>query len=100
MVVMVMENLKQGLNVMEQSLTAALVGGTTAFIGKVIWDWFQSKRSKEGEHCNDHDCIAKEITQLRLDWMTQNAKHEQVLAVIQTDLSYIKRKLDMNGASK
>jgi len=85
---------------MELTLIGALAMGAAALIGKIVWDWFQAKKSKTEGHCTDHECLAKEITQLRLDWMATNAKHEQALAVIQTDLSYIKKKLDLNGSAK
>ena len=84
---------------MEQSLISALGGGATALIGKIVWDWLQQKRSK-GDHCEDHECLQKEIVQLRMDWMAQSARDEKALAVIQNDLVYIKKKLDMNGAAK
>ncbi len=85
---------------MEQSVLVALVGGASALIGKITWDWLVTKKGKTEGHCTDHECLAKEIIQLRMDWMSQNAKHEQALAVIQNDLSYIKRKLDLNGTGK
>lgn len=85
---------------MEQgaTLAAALIAGAAGFIGKIVWDWMDKKGEHNKEkHCEDHACLAKEIQQLRLDWMATNGKHEQALAVIQTDLSYIKRKIDLNG---
>ena len=85
---------------MEQTLVGALAVGTAALIGKIVWSWLENKKSKPEGHCTDHECLAKEIVQLRIDWMAQNAKHEQALAVIQNDLSYIKRKLDLNGTGK
>jgi len=85
---------------MEQTLVGVLCAGTAALIGKIVWDWLQTKKAKTEGHCTDHECLAKELVQLRMDWMAQNAKHEQLLAVIQNDLSYIKRKLDLNGNGK
>ena len=78
------------------TLAAALVAGAATLIGKIVWDWLAEKK-KPAQHCEDHECLAKEIQQLRIDQMTQNAKHEQILAVMQNDLTYIKKKFDMNG---
>jgi hypothetical protein len=83
-----------------ETLTGALAMGAAALIGKIVWDWFQTKKAKTEGHCSDHECLAREVVQLRMDWMAQNAKYEQSLAVIQNDLSYIKKKLDLNGSAK
>jgi hypothetical protein len=81
------------------TLAAALVAGAATLIGKIVWDWLAEKK-KPAQHCEDHECLAKEIQQLRIDWMTQNAAHNETLALIKLDLSYIKKKLDMNGTVK
>ena len=84
----------------QDTLAAALMAGAATLIGKIIWDWLQEKRSPSKEkaaHCEDHECLARELSQLRLDWMKQTANFETLMAVMQNDISYIKRKLDMNG---
>jgi len=85
---------------MESDLAKTLIAGACGIIGKIVWDWLQGKRSASKEkapHCEDHECLARELSQLRIDWMKQTANFETLMAVMQNDISYIKRKLDMNG---
>lgn len=91
---------------MEQSLTSAIIGGAAVLIGKIIWDWLTGLRKKSDEsvkHAGDcarlvtlekqfHDAhlsLAQDVTALKGD-----------VAVIRTDIGYIKRKLDLNGNGK
>ena len=88
---------------MEQSLASAIIGGVAVLIGKIVWDWLTGKRrdSRDAEkHAGDcarltalenqfhaaHLTLAQDVTTLKGD-----------VAVIRTDIGYIKRKLEMNG---
>lgn len=91
---------------MEQSLASAIVGGVAVLIGKIIWDWLTGLRGKKddkAQHVGDcarlaalenqfhaaHLTLAQDVTTLKGD-----------VAVIRTDIGYIKRKLDLNGNGK
>lgn len=91
---------------MEQTLASALIGGVTVLIGKIVWDWLTGKKrggEDEAKHAGDcarlvtlekqfhnaHLSLAQDVTALKGD-----------VAVIRTDIGYIKRKLDLNGNGK
>jgi hypothetical protein len=77
---------------MEGMVLPALLGAVSALLVKIVWDWLKQKGESKG-------------TCARLEALEQAFHLNQVamatdLATIKTDISYIKRKLDMNGSAR
>lgn len=75
-------------------------------IGKIVWDWLIGKR-REGRDAEKHAGDCARLTALENQFHAAHLALAQDvgavkgdIAVMRTDIHYIKKKLDLNGTAK
>ncbi len=90
----------------EQSLASAIVGGAVVLISKIIWDWLIGLRDKKADkkesdgNCTRLIALEDQFHKAHLSLANDVTALKGDVAVIRTDIGYIKRKLDLNGNGK
>ena len=73
-------------------VVAMFVGGGATLAGKIVFDWLKNRVNG-----NVHRIPCESLEELRREFTEAHLKLVQDIAIIKTDLKFVKRKLSING---